>query len=79
MRITVRYFAAFREAAGTESETLDTTAATPAELFAECQSRHAGLQRYSASLVAVNDRMSDWDVALSDTDEVLFFPPVAGG
>ena len=79
MRITVAYFAAFREATGTESETLDTTAATPAELFAECQSRHAGLQRYSASLVAVNDRMSDWDVALSDTDEVLFFPPVAGG
>ena len=79
MRITVGYFAAFREATGTESETLDTTAATPAELFAECQSRHAGLQRYSASLVAVNDRMSDWDVALSDTDEVLFFPPVAGG
>ena len=79
MRITVGYFAAFREATGTESETLDTTAATPAELFAECQSRHAGLQRYSASLVAVNDRMSDWNVALSDTDEVLFFPPVAGG
>ena len=79
MRITVRYFAAFREAAGTESETLDTTATTPAELFAECRSRHADLQRYSASLVAVNDRMSDWNVALSDTDEVLFFPPVAGG
>ena len=79
MRSTVGYFAACREATGTESETLDTTAATPAELFAECQSRHAGLQRYSASLVAVNDRMSDWNVALSDTDEVLFFPPVAGG
>ena len=79
MRITVRYFAAFREAAGTERETLDTAAATPADLFAECQSRHAGLQRYGASLVAVNDRMSDWNASLADADEVLFFPPVAGG
>ena len=79
MQITVRYFAAFREAAGTERETLDTAAATPAELFAECQSRHAGLQRYGASLVAVNDRMSDWNASLADADEVLFFPPVAGG
>ncbi len=79
MRITVRYFAAFREAAGTESEALDTSAATPGELFAECQSRHAGLQRYDASLVAVNDRMSDWNAPLADADEVLFFPPVAGG
>jgi MoaD family protein len=79
MRITVRYFAAFREAAGTERETLDTAAATPADLFAECQSRHAGLQRFGASLVAVNDRMSDWNASLADADEVLFFPPVAGG
>jgi molybdopterin converting factor small subunit len=79
VRVTVRYFAAFREAAGTESETLDTTATTPAELFAECQSRHAGLQRFGASLVAVNDLMSDWNAALSEADEVLFFPPVAGG
>ncbi|MEJ2383974.1 MAG: MoaD/ThiS family protein [Xanthomonadales bacterium] len=79
MRITVRYFAAFREAAGTESEAVETAAATPGELFAECQARHAGLQRYAASLVAVNDAMSDWDTTLSDADEVLFFPPVAGG
>ena len=79
MRVTVRYFAAFREAAGIEHEALDTVATTPAELFAECQSRHTGLQRYGASLVAVNDRMSDWNDALSDADEVLFFPPVAGG
>mgnify|MGYP000485303342 CR=1 FL=1 len=67
------------ETPATERETLDTAAATPADLFAECQSRHAGLQRYGASLVAVNDRMSDWNDALSDADEVLFFPPVAGG
>ena len=79
MRLSVHYFAAFREAAGTESEALETGAATPAALFAECAGRHPGLRRYSASLVAINDEMADWGAALSDGDRVLFFPPVAGG
>lgn len=79
MNITVRYFAAFREAAGRETETLDTSATSPAELFSECASRHAGLQRYSSSLVAINDELADWNAQLGDGDEVLFFPPVAGG
>jgi molybdopterin synthase sulfur carrier subunit len=30
-------------------------------------------------MVAINDEMSDWNAALTDGDEVLFFPPVAGG
>ncbi len=79
MQLKVRYFAAFREAAGVDTETVDTGATTPAALFAESQARHAGLQRYAASLVAINDRMADWDAPLADGDEVLFFPPVAGG
>jgi MoaD family protein len=79
MRLKVQYFAAFREAAGTPSEDLETAAATPEALFAECASRHPALRRYTASLVAVNDEMSDWDRALADGDRVLFFPPVAGG
>ncbi len=77
--IKVRYFAAYREETGIGSETLMTDAGTPAELFAECAARHAGLQSYSAALVAINDEMSDWNIALSEGDEVLFFPPVAGG
>ena len=77
--IKVRYFAAYREETGIGSETLMTDAENPAELFAECAARHAGLQSYSAALVAINDEMSDWNTALSEGDEVLFFPPVAGG
>jgi molybdopterin converting factor small subunit len=79
MRLTVRYFAAFREATGIGTETLDTSAETPAALFSECAGRHDGLQSYSSSLVAVNDEMAGWESVLSDGDEVLFFPPVAGG
>ena len=79
MKIHVRYFAAFREAAGMAEEPLETQAATPAALFRECAARHSGLQAYSASLVAINDEMAHWEQPLADGDEVLLFPPVAGG
>lgn len=79
MKVEVRYFAAFREAAGIASERVDTEAATPAELFTECVRRHPALQTYSASLVAINDEMVQWHHPLAERDEVLFFPPVAGG
>jgi molybdopterin converting factor small subunit len=29
--------------------------------------------------VAINDEMAGWEALLQDGDEVLFFPPVAGG
>jgi molybdopterin converting factor subunit 1 len=79
MRVEVHYFAAFREAAGTDVEQVETDATTPEALFAECAERRPGLQRYSASLVAVNDEMSSWQAPLAAGDRVLFFPPVAGG
>jgi molybdopterin converting factor subunit 1 len=79
MQIGVNYFAAFREATGCRSERVDSSARTAAELFSECADRHHGLHPEKAALVAVNDTMTDWDVVLSDGDEVLFFPPVAGG
>ncbi|MBG7601753.1 MAG: molybdopterin converting factor subunit 1 [Gammaproteobacteria bacterium] len=30
-------------------------------------------------LVAINQEMSGFDSAISDTDEIAFFPPVTGG
>lgn len=79
MEIRVRYFAAFREATGVDSEVVETEAGTIAALFRECQARHAALEKFPASLAAVNDEMSDWQGVISAGDEILFFPPVAGG
>lgn len=79
MKVTVRYFAAFREATGLETEAVETGAASTGALFAECRERHPGLVTWEASLVAINDEMAQWDSPVSDGDEILFFPPVAGG
>jgi molybdopterin converting factor subunit 1 len=79
MNIRIRYFAAFREVTGIASEDIETRVETAAALFAECTDRYPGLQSWSASQVAVNDELADWGRVLTDGDEVLFFPPVAGG
>ena len=77
--IGIRWFAAYREAAGVATETAHTDATTAAELFVEMQRKHPALASFSAALLAVNDEMADWSRTLQDGDEVLFFPPVAGG
>jgi len=41
--------------------------------------KHPGLKTEAAALVAINDEMAGWETPLTDGDEVLFFPPVAGG
>ena len=79
MKITARYFALFREQAGCESEIVDWRGGTAAELFQAMAEKHLNLKTEAAALVAINDEMSGWEAQLKDGDEVLFFPPVAGG
>jgi molybdopterin converting factor subunit 1 len=77
--VTARYFAAFRERAGRDTEVLTTDARTAAELYAELARRHGFADSMTRCKVAINDQLAAWDVRLSPGDEVLFFPPVAGG
>jgi molybdopterin converting factor subunit 1 len=79
MNIKVRYFALFREQAGVESESVDWSGGTAAQLFQEMAGKHSALMPEAAALVAINDEMSGWETTLAEGDEVLFFPPVAGG
>jgi len=79
MQIKVRYFALFREQAGCESESVDWPGGNLSSLFDLMAETHPQLQRQSAALVAVNDEMSDWAASVKEGDEILFFPPVAGG
>ena len=77
--VTARYFAAFRERAGSDRERVTTTASTAAELYAELARKHGFADAVTRCKVAINDELATWDVRLNAGDEVLFFPPVAGG
>lgn len=77
--ITAKYFAVFRERAGCESERISTEVATAAELFRVLSAQHGFADAQDRCKVAVNGTLAAWDTQLDDGDEVLFFPPVAGG
>jgi molybdopterin converting factor subunit 1 len=79
IQIEARYFAVFRERAGLEHERIETAAKTARELFEEVAERHGFLDRVERCKVAINGAMARWDDELNAADEVLFFPPVAGG
>ncbi len=79
MKVKVRYFALFREQTGCDSEIVNWPGGTAAELFQMMAEKHPSLRTQAAALVAINDEMSGWETALNEDDEVLFFPPVAGG
>ena len=79
MKNKVRYFALFREQTGCGSEGIDWQGGTAAELFQLMAEKHEALKTEAAALVAINDEMSGWETPLKEGDEVLFFPPVAGG
>ena len=78
-KLTVRYFAMFREHAGVSEETLDLDVATAAEVFAATRERHGSTEPNAHCKVAINDVMASWEAPVNDGDTILLFPPVAGG
>ena len=78
-RITVRYFAMFREHAGVGEETLELDATTARDVFEATRARHGSAEPKGHCKVAINDAMAEWDSPVDDGDVVLLFPPVAGG
>ncbi len=78
-RLRIQYYAILREQAGRSEETLDTSADTPAELYAELRQRHPFQLAPAQLKVALNSEFSDWQTPLKHGDTVVFIPPVAGG
>ena len=79
MTLNIRYYALMREQAGRSEEKLDTSAATPAELYTELSARHGFTLSKEQLKVAVNGEFSEWSYPLAAGDAVVFIPPVAGG
>ncbi|KWX67388.1 molybdopterin synthase sulfur carrier subunit [Mycobacterium sp. NAZ190054] len=81
-RVTVRYFAAARAAAGTESETLDVDrGATVADLVDMLKARDAALAQVLARCSYLRDGVAVRDMGseLCDAQTIDVLPPFAGG
>jgi molybdenum cofactor guanylyltransferase len=79
MQLRIQYYALMREQAGRSEETIETSAATPGDLYAELATRHGFTLSKEQLKVAVNSEFSDWSRKLAANDAVVFIPPVAGG
>ena len=79
MQLKIQYYALMREQAGRSEETIDTAAATPADLYGELVARYGFTLSREQLKVAVNSEFSDWFRRLTAGDAVVFIPPVAGG
>lgn len=81
--LEVMYFAWVRERIGEPRESIDTGAATVAELVEELKAREpryeAAFSDLSALRVALDQELSDFDAPLAGVREVAFFPPMTGG
>ncbi|MCA8977534.1 MAG: molybdopterin converting factor subunit 1 [Planctomycetes bacterium] len=79
IRVTVRCFAAVREALGTDSVACEVAAGTTVgELLGTLARDHAGLSRLALAF-AVNQDYARAETVLRDADEVAFIPPISGG
>ena len=80
MPITILYFAAAREAAGTPRESLDLSPATVGDLRRALVERHPAMARVlPQSRIAVNQEMAQDADSLPTGAEVAIIPPVSGG
>lgn len=81
MRVTVRYFAAVREALGLAEEALDVPEGSSlADLVHALEARHPALQPHRAGLrYAVAQRFAPPETPLLPGCDVALIPPVSGG
>jgi len=79
MKINITYFAILQDERGLPSESLESSAANPAELYEHLRKTHNFSLTKCRLKVAVNDEFADWDAELKEDDNVVFIPPVAGG
>ncbi len=83
MRLEVLYFAWLRERVGSGRETVESDAATVADLVAELSARGEGHAAAFADTravrVALDQELAGFDAPLAGVREVAFFPPMTGG
>lgn len=79
MHFSLLYFASLADRAGRATESRESAAGTPRELYAEVAVAHGFAFATERLRVAVNGTFVGWDHVLAERDEVVFLPPVSGG
>jgi molybdopterin converting factor subunit 1 len=81
MKVIIRYFAIYREAAGESQVKMDVDeGATLGDVLDIVFKKHPKLEKWADSIVcSVNKKYADGDKVLTDGDEVALLPPVSGG
>ena len=80
MKITVRLFASYREAAGMSQTDIDVgPGSTVGHVASELSKRFPELPEPSRIVVAVNNEYQEHSYQVSDGDEIALIPPVSGG
>lgn len=81
MRVIVRYFAIYREAAGESQVEIEMNeGATLGDVLRVVFERHPKLEKWAGSIVcSVNRKYADNGKVLANGDEVALLPPVSGG
>ncbi len=83
MTLRVLYFAWLRERIGEPAETVETGAATVADLVEELRGREPryalAFSDMTAVRVALDQELADLAAPLAGVGEVAFFPPMTGG
>jgi len=77
--VRVRYFAILREQRGLDEERIVTEAATAGALYEALRGSHPFSLPADRLRVAINGEFRTWETAVSDGDELVFMPPIAGG
>lgn len=81
--IELRYFAWLRERVGTSRESVETDAATVADLIEELRARDEGyafaFADVAAIRAAVDQELVEFSAPIAGAREVAFFPPMTGG
>jgi molybdopterin converting factor subunit 1 len=81
MKVRLLYFAVLRDIIGESASEVTLPEGTrPRDVWARLRATHPRLAGYEQPpLTAVNESYVSPDAALSDGDELVFIPPVAGG
>ena len=78
MSVNVLYFASLREAAGRDSEVVETPESLIA-LYESLREKRGFALTADRLRVAVDGIFVDWNCAVRDGAEIAFIPPVSGG